>query len=467
MKLIPCSGRFTEVDDSDFETASQYTWCVKARSDKKGFSVYRYIKIKQGKYKTERLGVFLMRPKDGEEVGYRDGNGLNNQRENLFCGTHQQQCFKQKKQCSGKYPYKGVTKTPLIHGKYQPKKPWMARIRHNGKLINIGYFFTVEEAALAYNVKAAELFGDLSVINEKIENPGTYVDHNEVTDRDIKVKARAAKHVADHGTPCRVLDCDIVALASHGLCYIHGSHQARWAKGKGRSIGWNVNGWLSERTISSNGRMGVWRSRERGVNCLAKECKNKTVSSHGICERHHATYIAWSKRRAAATADGMKLWLSEYRPRNIEKNKCVVSGCQKIVRTATGLCRKHHHRAMTAKGQVEHALASIEHTERRRFRKANAGVFLVTKCDLMRLRSRQRNMCYICSKELIIRPHIDHIIPLARGGRHSIGNLAISCAKCNLKKNDRLLIEFKYGITSYRYRVKRKLAAKATATVAA
>ena len=38
---------------------------------------------------------------------------------------------------------------------------------------------------------------------------------------------------------------------------------------------------------------------------------------------------------------------------------------------------------------------------------------------------------------------VDHIIPLARGGTHSIGNLTSSCRSCNSSKGSKLLIEWK------------------------
>jgi len=41
----------------------------------------------------------------------------------------------------------------------------ITRIKHNGKTKTIGYFADKEEAALAYNKKATELFGEFARIN--------------------------------------------------------------------------------------------------------------------------------------------------------------------------------------------------------------------------------------------------------------------------------------------------------------
>ena len=43
--------------------------------------------------------------------------------------------------------------------------------------------------------------------------------------------------------------------------------------------------------------------------------------------------------------------------------------------------------------------------------------------------------CYICGKKIPLgHRHVDHIVPLSKGGKHVPSNLAITCDECNLKK---------------------------------
>jgi 5-methylcytosine-specific restriction endonuclease McrA len=47
--------------------------------------------------------------------------------------------------------------------------------------------------------------------------------------------------------------------------------------------------------------------------------------------------------------------------------------------------------------------------------------------------------CYLCGKVIPKgERHVDHIIPLSKGGLHTASNLAIACAKCNMSKGAKL-----------------------------
>ena len=52
-------------------------------------------------------------------------------------------------------------------------------------------------------------------------------------------------------------------------------------------------------------------------------------------------------------------------------------------------------------------------------------------------------VCYYCSEIHSTKTlHFDHIIPLSRGGPHSVENLCASCPSCNMSKNDNFIHEW-------------------------
>lgn len=57
------------------------------------------------------------------------------------------------------------------------------------------------------------------------------------------------------------------------------------------------------------------------------------------------------------------------------------------------------------------------------------------------IRQLQQKPCLYCGSRILI--EIDHIVPIARGGRHSIGNLAPACRACNRSKTDYFIMEWR------------------------
>jgi 5-methylcytosine-specific restriction endonuclease McrA len=91
---------------------------------------------------------------------------------------------------------------------------------------------------------------------------------------------------------------------------------------------------------------------------------------------------------------------------------------------------------------TKHRLANLEKyrhvASARRARKLANGVFKISTKELKKL---YNSPCSYCgSKDSI---EMDHVIPLVKGGRHSIGNLVPACAKCNRSKHDKLLVEWR------------------------
>jgi 5-methylcytosine-specific restriction endonuclease McrA len=74
----------------------------------------------------------------------------------------------------------------------------------------------------------------------------------------------------------------------------------------------------------------------------------------------------------------------------------------------------------------------VHAAKRRAWKKGNGGTY--TLQEWQALCDKYGNKCLKCGKtgELL---HVDHVIPLARGGRNDIANLQPLCGKCNRHKS--------------------------------
>jgi 5-methylcytosine-specific restriction endonuclease McrA len=56
---------------------------------------------------------------------------------------------------------------------------------------------------------------------------------------------------------------------------------------------------------------------------------------------------------------------------------------------------------------------------------------------------RDRFTCVYCGSDVRRAPQCDHVVPLARGGKTALENLATSCKSCNSSKRDLLLEDWR------------------------
>lgn len=74
--------------------------------------------------------------------------------------------------------------------------------------------------------------------------------------------------------------------------------------------------------------------------------------------------------------------------------------------------------------------------------------------DLAQINERQHGLCFYCGVPLVANAtHVEHDIPLSRGGRHCFSNLRLACADCNQLKHTRTGEEFIKFLQLYAMRV--------------
>lgn len=94
--------------------------------------------------------------------------------------------------------------------------------------------------------------------------------------------------------------------------------------------------------------------------------------------------------------------------------------------------------AYTRKYRAENPHRAREWAQNRRNRKSGR----LEYGTIPRLLVVQRGLCAYCACDLEGGYHVDHIIPLSKGGRHEAVNIQLLCASCNLRKSNKDPIRF-------------------------
>lgn len=75
-------------------------------------------------------------------------------------------------------------------------------------------------------------------------------------------------------------------------------------------------------------------------------------------------------------------------------------------------------------------------------RRALLGKFNLSHAEFRIWKDAQPKVCTYCGTCCKDSFHVDHVIPLSKGGEHAIENLAIACPSCNFSKNNKLVEEW-------------------------
>lgn len=108
--------------------------------------------------KTIYLYRHILKADEGIVVDHINGNPLDNRKSNLRLCSQAENCYNSAKRSGAKSKYKGVSIR-------DEAKPFRARLHKDGKEYHLGSFETEIEAAIAYDVKAKEMFGEFARLN--------------------------------------------------------------------------------------------------------------------------------------------------------------------------------------------------------------------------------------------------------------------------------------------------------------
>lgn len=145
------------LDIEDYDKLITKKWNI--IKNRNGVCSVRHSYYKNKKHMCLYIHRYVLNYSDNLVIDHINGNPLDNRKCNLRICTNQENCRNQKVAKHSSGGIKGVSYN-------KNNKKWTARIGLNYTRIFLGYFNTKVDAAIAYNKKAIELYGEFAKLNE-------------------------------------------------------------------------------------------------------------------------------------------------------------------------------------------------------------------------------------------------------------------------------------------------------------
>lgn len=174
-----------------------------------------------------------------------------------------------------------------------------------------------------------------------------------------------------------------------------------------------------------------WKPKVRYHECRWPECGVAKIKARGLCRDHY--------RRAGIVGDMTEPW-KLWRP----GGHCIVCG---VWADGTIHGQKYCSDSCNVKDWKRRNADRVRVLDRERVRRRRA---IIRETQVERftdqdVRMAHGDICYLCGDPINFKlrypnpdsPSVDHIVPLARGGTHTLDNCAMTHWGCNNKKNVR------------------------------
>ena len=155
-EILLTKGQVALIDDADLHWLNQWKWSALGRN-RRTFYAARWIGPR-----NKRIAVLMHRellglPRGDKMQGdHKNGNGLDNRRENLRIATSHQNRFN-----SVHLSVRNKSGAIGVHW-YKAKRRWRAQVKLNGKRVWVGHFLNLEDAIKARQRAAKFHFGEFA-----------------------------------------------------------------------------------------------------------------------------------------------------------------------------------------------------------------------------------------------------------------------------------------------------------------
>ena len=205
-----------------------------------------------------------------------------------------------------------------------------------------------------------------------------------------------------------------------------------------------------------------YSDRKRCKECIGDKCKEYVASHkeqhdafmrnyyHTHKDRYRENDRAFRKRNPEARKRSIQTYRMKHRERILARNRE-----SRLLHPERAKKYQHDYRARHPERVRETARKTrLKHREKANVYKRNyyarkkqaQGNHTIE--DILLQYKRQHGCCYWCNEKVGKEKHeyhVDHIIPLSRGGSNAPDNLVIACPTCNMSKHDRLPHEWPRG----------------------